>query len=349
MIDARPLPRARTNRPVTIARVDGLLLRLTPIFHLTRITMGFAAVGNVWFVILWTRVVPQERAMTPGARVHAADGPLWVVLLGGAAYAVGLFSFATALNDTLDVRRDRALNPHRPLPSGRLSVETAATLVAVTLLTAVLGSVLLGLGGVLMGLLTAATILFYNGVARFVPSVGLVALGLIYGAHMMTPNPYLSFVWPVLLVMAHSLLVGAATHMLARKRPALTPRILVAAGAGWVFWSGVLLYVGYLRTDAWWPSWVPLHAAVAPALLALGFVAYAWHKARVTKDRARAAEKIRRYGSLWVVLYAVAWMLGTGHLRSAAILGALALAGLLGMTLMREVYGLVEQPVGFRR
>lgn len=329
--------------------MDGLLLRLTPIFHLTRITMGFAAVGNVWFIILWTRVVAEERAMAPRAHVHAAHWPLWAVLLGGAAYAVGLFSFATALNDTLDVRRDRALNPHRPLPSGRLSVEAASTLVAITLLVAALGAVVLGLGAVLMALLTAATVLFYNAVARFVPSVGLVSLGLIYGAHMMTPNPYLSFVWPVLLVMAHSLLVGAATHMLARKRPALTWRILLAAGAGWAFWSGVLLYVGIIRTGAWWPSWVPLHAAIAPALLALGFVAYAWHKARVTRDRARAAEKIRRYGSLWVVLYAIAWMLGTGHLRSAAILSALAVAGLFGMTLMREVYGLIEQPVGFRR
>ncbi|HBS27886.1 MAG TPA: hypothetical protein DEB06_00195 [Phycisphaerales bacterium] len=329
--------------------MPALLLRLTPIFHLTRITMGFAAVANVWFVILWTRVVPVERDMSPPAHVHASHWPLWIVLAGGAAYALGLFAFATALNDTLDVRRDRALNPSRPIPSGRLSVETAAWLIALTLLTAMLGSVLLGLGAVLMALLTAATVLFYNAVARYVPSFGLVALGLIYGAHMMTPNPYLSFVWPVLLVMAHSLLVGAVTHRLARKRPALTWRVLLVACAGGLFWSGVLLYVGFMRSGAWWPDWVPLYAAVAPLLLALGFVAYAWHKARLTPDRVRAADKVRRYGAVWVSLYAVAWMLGAGHLRSGAILGALTLVGLIGITLLREVYGLIEHPVGYRR
>lgn len=329
--------------------MEALLVRLAPVFHLTRITQAFAAVGNVWFVILWTRAAEQERLASPPGVVHASAWPLWAVLLGGAAYAIGLYSFATALNDTLDMRRDRGLNPARPLPSGRMSVEAAAMLVAFTVLLAVLGSVVLGLAAVLMGLLTSGAVLFYNAIARFVPSVGLVSIGLIYGAHMMTPNPFLVFVWPVLLVMAHALLLAAATHALSRKRPVLTGRMLAFAGAGWVFWSGVLLYVGLVRAGGLWPEFVRPYAGVPPLLLALGFIVFAWNKARRTKDPLHAAEKLRRYGSLWATLYGVAWMLGQGYLSEALILGVLALAGLLGMTVLRELYGLAEQPVGFRR
>lgn len=329
--------------------MDSLLLRISPLLHLTRVTMAFAAVGNVWFIILWTRGITQEREFASTSLPALIESPLWLALLAGALYAVGLYAFAMALNDTLDVRRDRALYPDRPLPSGRMSLEAAVALVALTLLTATGGAAMLGMPAVLMCLGSAGAILFYNAAARFFPSVGLVLLGLIYGAHMMTPNPYLIFVWPVLLVMAHSLLLGAASHLLARKRPALSWPMLLAAAAGFAFWSGVLLFVGFSRADGLWPRWLGLHTLIAPVALSGAFVLYAWHKVRLTPDAPRAAEKIKRYGSFWSTLYAAGWMLGVGRLTETLILLALALVGLLGMTVMREVYGLIEQPVGYRR
>jgi hypothetical protein len=326
--------------------MEGLLARLSPILHLTRVTTAFAAVANVWFIILWTRAGADEFAAAPGP---LRELPLWVLLSGGALYAVGLFCFATALNDTLDVRRDRLLNPERPIPSGRISVDAAAALVAFTLLAAGLGAAVLGLPAVLMFLLTSSATLVYHTMARYLPSFGLVCLGLVYGAHMMSPNPYLIFVWPVLLVMAHALLLGAVAHKLGGKRPTLTWPRLWSAAAGWAFWSGILLYVGWVRAGTLWPAWVSPWAAVGPALLAASFLLLAWNKARVTRDADRAADKIRRYGSLWVALYGAAWMAGQGWMREGIILGALALAGVLGMTVMREVYGLIERPVGWRR
>ncbi len=329
-----------------IGRMEPFLARLTAVLRLTRLTAAIAAVASVWFVILWTRAEPAEQA---AAGSTYRESPLWIILLGGTAYAVGLFSFATALNDTLDVRRDRTLHPDRPLPSGRMSVEAAAALVALTLLIAAAGAAVIGLPAVLMCLLTSGVALFYNLMARYLPSVGLVVLGLLYGSHMMTPNPYLVFVWPVLLVMAHVLALGAVTHLLARKRPVLTPQMLGLAATGWLFWSGVLLYVGWRRAGTLWPEWVSPIAAVGPGLLAAGFAVFVWNKVRVTADPARAAEKIRRYGSLWVALYATAWMVGQGLLIEAGLLAGLAAIGVLGLTVLREVYGLVEQPIGFRR
>lgn len=329
--------------------MDSVLVRISPLLHLSRVTTAFAAVGNVWFVILWTRAEERERVFAEASFPALLERPLWFLLSSGALYAVGLFAFAMALNDTLDARRDRAMFPDRPIPSGRLSLDAAVAFVALTLLCAAAGAAMLGLPAVLMCLLTATAALFYNTIARFLPSVGLVVLGLVYGAHMMTANPFLVFVWPVLLIMAHALLLGAASHLLARKRPALSWPMLTAAGVGFCFWSAVLLSVGHYRADGLWPDGLPPHIVIAPMLLGAGFVFYAWHKVRLTHDAPRAAEKIKRYGSLWSTLYAAAWLLGAGHVDEALIIAALALAGLLGMTVLREVYGLIEQPVGYRR
>ena len=325
--------------------MDGLLTRLSPILHLTRITTAFAVIGNVWFVILWTRVSPQE---SQRAASELLERPLWFVLGGGTIYALGLFMYGMALNDTLDLRRDRALHPERPLPSGRVTVDTAARLVALTLMLSVLGATTLGTTAVLVGLLTAGAILFYNAGAKYVPSIGLVALGLIYAAHMVAVNMKLIFVWPVWLVMTHALLLGAVTHRLGRKRPRLSGAMLIAAAIGWAFWSGVLLWTGQ-RRGGWWPDWVHPEAAIGPAVLALAFVVFAITKARRAGSGPRAAEKLHRYGMLWLTMYATAWLLGQGAMTEAMILGALTIVGFLGMTVLREVYGLLENPVGYRR
>ena len=50
-----------------------------------------------------------------------------------------------------------------------------------------------------------------------------------------------------------------------------------------------------------------------------------------------------------MALYACAWLLGSGKWGAGLLLAGLAVAGFLGMTILREVYGLVEQPMGYRR
>ncbi len=54
-------------------------------------------------------------------------------------------------------------------------------------------------------------------------------LGLIYAGHMVVPNLHIAFVWPVWLVMTHSLVVGGLTHVIARKVPAVSRRAAFAA------------------------------------------------------------------------------------------------------------------------
>lgn len=331
--------------------MERFLGRVSPILHLTRVTTAFAAVANVWFVILWSVRTPEE-APNPSLDGH----PLLLLLLGGTASALGLYSYGTCLNDLLDVRRDRALRPERPLPSGRVSGETAAITVAVTLILAVLGASVFGTASVLLTLALAFGILFFNAAARFVPGVGLVVLGLLYAGHMLVPNLGLRFLWPVWLVMTHSLVVAAATHVLARKVPPLSTRAMFLAVLGWLSWSVLILGVSWARSGqpeggmrSVWPAWVTPTAAIGPAVLGLMFLFLAVRRTRQFGFGPRAADKIYRYGSLWLTLYAVAWMLGTARLREALLLGGLAGVGFLTMTTLRELYGLAEQPVGFRR
>ncbi|MEQ9617439.1 MAG: UbiA family prenyltransferase [Phycisphaerales bacterium] len=327
--------------------MDGLFHKLSPLFHLTRVTMGFAAVANVWFIILWSRAMPEEfKRADP--QVYAEQS-LPVLLTGGAALALGLFTFAMALNDTLDVRRDRSLHPERPIPSGLISQESAVGVVAVTLMLAIVGAGMLGVPAVMLTILTAAAILFYYLMARYVPSVGFVALSLIYGSHMVAPNVRIVFVWPIWLVMTHAIVLYAVTHTLSKRRPRLTPTMVLSAATGYAFWSYVLFAVGHRRAGTIWPEWAPVASAVVPAVFAVVFISFAIYKAKTTTNRERTAEKLQRYGAFWLTLYAIGWMAGAGLRDEAMILGALAVAGLVGMTVLREIYGLIEHPVGFRR
>jgi hypothetical protein len=348
---------ARAAAPNTIATVRRLLLRISPVLHLARVTTAFAVVANTWFVILWTRANAEHEA----APANLMTRPLWELLVAATLVALGLFAFGAALNDILDVRRDRALRPDRPLPAGRISLEGAVALVVGTMLGAILGATVFGTQAVVLCVVVLGAIFIFNVAGRFIPALGLVILGLIYSGHMLIPNIQLRFLWPVWLVMTHALAVGAATHIMANKVPRLSRRAIFAAGSGWLFWSGVILWMQWSRDDApapsgvipplasLWPDWVHPAAAIGPAILAVLFIVGAWDKVRRLGAGPRAAEKLSRYGALWLALYACAWLLGDQHLSAALVLGVLALTAWLGMTALREIYGLLEQPVGYRR
>ena len=379
------------------APVRQWVTRVLPALQLTRVTGAFAAVANVWFVVLWSRVHVEEPAT-----VAIKGGPLWLLLAGAAANALGLFTFATALNDILDWRRDKALFPERPLPAGRMSMDQAVTLAVATFGLAVLGATVLGMSSVLLTLTVGGAILFFNATGKHIPAVGLVLLGLIYAGQMVVPNLNLRFVWPVWVVMTHALAVGAVSHLVANKSPGVSVRASAFAGAGWLFWSAVILGVGYWRAGengaagvegavgpaaldaagvaasagagaaggttggaagamgaggagseaghaAFWPGWVSPWAAAYVLALALLFALLVYRRVRTHGRGRRAADKIARYGALWLALYACAFMVAERLWAESIILGVLTLTGFLGMTVLREVFVLIEHPVSYRR
>ncbi len=323
----------------------GLINRLAPVLHLTRITTAFGAVANSWFVVLWTRAHPEERARAAGVMI---DRPAWIELAGAAACSTGLYAFAMALNDFLDARRDAALHPERPIPAGRLTRAHTLLLMALLLGVSLGGAALMGPTAVAMALLTAGAVGAFNAAAKFIPSAGFVLLSLIYAAQMMTPNFNLAFVWPVWVAMTHAMLVGAMAHRAGERRPRIARRTRVSALVGWVFWSGVLLWAG-VRRAGWYPDWVGPAAGVLPAMLIVGFFLLGTRIMRSASPPAARRDAVQRAGALWLPLYGAAWMLGDGRWGEAAALGAVAAAGLLSMTVLREAFILAEAPLRYER
>lgn len=339
MVDARACERGPYHRGVR-----ELIRKLEPVVQLTRVTAAFGAVANVWFVVLWTRVNPDE-----GSSIE--DHPLWLLLLGGAASAIGLCAFGASLNDFIDANRDRAMGLDKPLVSGRASPELALSAVAGTLILAALGATAFGMPAVILTLLLAGAAIAFNTAVRFVPGVGFVMLGGIAAAHMMTPNLDLVFLAPVWLVLTHTALVVGVTHWLSRKTPTVSKRAVVVAIMGWAFLTLLLGALAWRRLPEGgvWPAWVPLTAPIFPGVLALVFSAIAIRRATHLASGTRAAEKIERYGALWMPLYGCAWLAGAGQFDAGWLMGALALAGFAGMAALREAHAVLEHPVGYRR
>lgn len=318
------------------------LTRLAPALRLTRVTTTFAAVANIWFVILWTRATHDE-----SASALMRQEPVLLQIAGGFLVAVGLYSFAAAGNDLLDVRRDRALRPERPLASGALSTGAALAVITFSLLAAGLGATALGIWSVRMTLVAIGAILFYNLAGRHFPSVRVVLLGLIYALHMFIANPHIGFVWPIWLVMTHSLSVSAMTHVLAGGRPPLNRAAIASATAGWVFWSAMLLGLGWWRTGSLWPQWAnPLGAILAGALVLL-FIALVWRIVRGGSGRA-VADRVMKLGAFWLALYSGAWLLGQGHVREGIGITLVAVVGFACAIFFNELATRIERPLDYR-
>jgi 4-hydroxybenzoate polyprenyltransferase len=320
--------------------VRALFLKLITAIRLTRLTMAFGAVSDVWFVILLTRADPAY------ASVEVSQMPLPIALIAGAVLGTGLFAYGASLNDILDVRHDSTFSPDRPIPAGRIKLGQAIVVTVASLLITVVAAAPMGRLALWIMLLVAAAILFYNAAGRFIPAVGLVTIGLIHAAHMMIPNAHLSFTLPVWLVMTHAMGIGAAVHVLEDKRPRLGPRSIAGIVAGWLFWSALVIGYGVMQRGIW-PGTVPLWRIVWPIIAIAGFLAVSLWKAGAVRGSA-AAEKLKRYGAMWQALYAASWMMALGLEVQAASLGAVAIAGFVVMTVIKEITGLSGRPVVYR-
>lgn len=327
--------------------MDRVLQAVAPVLRLTRLTAAFAAVANVWFTVLWSRAELHE-----AAAASLRSEPLWLLLLGATANSVGLLALGMCLNDLVDRRRDRVLRPQRPLAAGQISATAAANLAVATLAAAVLGATVFGTTAVVWTLALAAGIVFFNTSAKFIPALGFLLFGAIITMHMLLPNPAMKFAWPPWLVMTQTVVVAAVVHVVGRRTPRVSGRAWGVVVIGWMLLSAALLLRAAQRdpeTTGLWPDWVPLRAAAYPALATVVFVLLGWRKIRSGGAGPRVAEKLGRYAGLLVSINGCAWLFGAGHFDQAWIMAGLALAGLFGMMLLRELYGLMEQPIGYRQ
>lgn len=322
------------------------VLSLLTTVQLTRAANAFAAVANLWFVVLWTHSVETE-AVNPAI----AGRPVWIFLLLGAVIGIGLSAYGGALNDVFDARLDQAFAPDRPIPSGRISPQSAVIIGVSSLLLAMLAAMIavgfIGVSSFFMCIACAAAILFFNALAKHIPSLRLLTIAVIHGSLMLTLSFGLRFIWPILLVMVHAVGVHAAIAWLEDKRPRATFLTVVAVVVGF----GMLAIALYTQTGHEGPLWEPnyrLHGLLWPAAAVLLFIVMVANKVRFASNRALAGEKLERYGSLWMGIYGLAWLLGGGLYIPAIWLGALVTLGILWMMFVRDLGAWIDEPAGYR-
>ena len=323
------------------------LIAIAPTLKLTRVTTAFGAVANLWFIILWSRYNVEEVA-PPAIK----DDPLILLLAAGLIAGVGLYAFGTSLNDLLDVHRDRALGKSAsPIVEGTASIELAVCLVAATLMGAVLGSIVFGTEAILMTLLLAGAILVFNALGKFIPGIGMLLLALIYAGHMLIPDLWVRFLLPVWLVMTHALIVAALAQHLGRRSPPISRRAALFAALGWLGCTLALAGLAWTRRvdgEGVWPSFVPMSAMLYPLGFVILFAIMVWRRYRKVGPGPALGEKITRYGAIWPALYACGWLAGSNLWTACGIMAGLTLTGFLVMTVLRELYALIEHPVGYR-
>ena len=327
--------------------------RILDAFQLTRLSLAFGAVCELWLVALLTRADPRY------VHLPIYHMPLWKALAATAAVAIGLFSFAASLNDLLDVRHDRRFSPDRPLAAGRIRTSSAALLSFGALMAAVVSASLLGEPALVLTVVVAAAVMFYDVVGKHIPAVGIATIGVAHAANMFIPNWSLSFTLPVWWSMSHAVAIAASVHRFEDKRPYFGTKRILSLVAAWLFWSVVILGGGALAAGGspggFWPQ-----VARGDELVGTGPVGLVWPVlalvAFLVLVRSKIAgspgpvggEKLRRYGAMWQAVYAAAWLMAAGLRAEALGMAVLAVLGLLAMTVLKEVNGLSGRPIGWR-
>jgi hypothetical protein len=287
--------------------MNGHVQKLVHLLELARPELVCAAVSNSWMIVILSRHWGQNPTLEAM--------PLWLAMLLAAVVSAGLAVYAMAINDLLDVRHDRVFARHRPLPAGRLALTTAVVVATVALLAALLAAAFLDRASILLCLLAASGILFYNTTGKFLPATGVVTLGLICAVNMLIPAPLLGFTWPVWLAMTHVMGCAALVHHQSGKRPRLLGDHWWVPWAGWAFWTLALMGVMSYRNALW------LHGQpniwVGP-LLAVALFAVLVRRAMIVgsrlpmRDRREYARRQGRLAVLWLIAYDAGWVFGAG-------------------------------------
>jgi 4-hydroxybenzoate polyprenyltransferase len=208
-----------------------MVIRALAILQLVRMPLALAVGSDLWLATLLARWNPMA------ADRAASRMDLWLALAIGGLIGGGLLGFAAGMNDLLDLRRDQATNPGRPLPAGRMRTPHAALVTFGSLVTALLASVAFGDDALHVALLAAAGIVAWNTVGRHIPWLGIPMMGLAHAGVMFIPWPGQPFTLPACLVFAQAVVTGTLLHQRSGKRPAIDQRtvvglVLIALGAG---------------------------------------------------------------------------------------------------------------------
>lgn len=303
--------------------------RLLAVFQVTRVALAFTAVADAWTLLLLR--IPGESAPP-----HMA-----AELLLTAAVSFLLYCFGMSLNDLLDVRRDRLFAPWRALPSGRISPAAAIVLSLFCLLGALFSAAMLAMYqsgflvplSLLMAIVAAALILFYNAVAKFLGSVGLVTLGLIRAANSLVARPDSHFMLLAMFLFTHITVASLVAYHMESKRPRLRLSDLAVAGSSLLIINGAML--GWMAWSGLWNHWL-LTLAAGPGFVMLAYGLWAGFRYFKPKpNRRRQGQRIILVGMFFLFLYDGSLLLANGQKEAALLIGGCAAFSVAAFLAMR--------------
>jgi hypothetical protein len=292
------------------------LRRLAAGVQAARAGLAYGAMAEGWF------------AVAIAHRSGRLEGDLISLLLCMSVVSLGLFVFGVAMNDVLDRKHDRAFAPERPA-RWLLSVQWLAVLAVVSLLAALAAASQFGRGGMLVAGLTAAGIVTYNLLAKFIPAFGFVSLGAIGALHMLVPDQHPVVLLPFWFSMTFTAIVAGIVHRMRQKRPTATVRGMLFATALWAVWSAALAWwIAPQATEPLMGFDHPRDGLLVAGILVVAFVVIAGAVWRMTTGGPRRADRFARLATLTQALMPSAWFLCMGRPQAAGsfALAALALA-----------------------
>ncbi|MDH3900465.1 MAG: UbiA family prenyltransferase [Gammaproteobacteria bacterium] len=131
--------------------------------------------------------------------VAVSAAPQWVPLLLTIMVSLGLYHSGMVINDIVDIETDRQERPERPLVSGIITIASARRFAALLMIGAIALSVMIGPAPLIISLVLAGLILFYNLVAKQGPLGPLVMAACRYtnwmlGLSVVTLSPDLALI-----------------------------------------------------------------------------------------------------------------------------------------------------------
>jgi 4-hydroxybenzoate polyprenyltransferase len=308
-----------------------LSTRLLTLLQLTRMALVFTAIADGWCGLL----------LLSASRRQAVSGQSLALMAG---VSVGLYAFGMSLNDLIDRRRDVAISPNRPLPSGRVSPATAQLICGLLLLLAVVCGALYArtapmgwMSLVLLGF-TAMLIGFYDLAGKYLVWPGLITLGLIRFFQSLIAAPQMPVLWHPLLLLNHVAVISMIAYRLEDKRPALSRR------QGWLVIGGLALLdamvIGLVIARRWPRSPLAEVLQLRPGLLLplialAGFAIVATVVLRRADSPRAAGQKLMLTGLLWLIVYDAAFVAGYVSLKWAGAILLLLPVAYLSVLAMR--------------
>jgi len=264
--------------------------------------------------------------------------------LAVAMMSIGLYGFGMSLNDIIDRRRDQRISPHRPLASGSIGVAAAHVVCVLLVLMALVGGEIYVSTAtattsripLVLVVLTAAMIAFYDFVAKYLVPVGLLTLGMIRCVHAAIPAPHLPVLWHSLLLFNHVTILSTVSYHWEKKRPMLRKKhrrtLLMGIAAvnlvavAWAIW----------RWDReGWGSLAIRPGLIGPGLAVVAFCGLAkWIRANNSNPR-DAGQNLMLAGMLWLIVYDICFVMGYVGIGAGLLLLPLLPMAYVAVVVMR--------------